>query len=81
MKTKSICSLLVMAVALSFASPVVAAPPAKAFKNCTELRKVYPAGVAKSAKAAGATGAVVNSKVYKENAKSDRDNDGVACES
>ena len=65
---------------MSFASPVAAAPPSKAYKNCTELRKVYPAGVAKSAKAAGTTGAAVNPKVYKENAKSDRDNDGVACE-
>ncbi len=54
--------------------------PAKKFKNCTELRKVYPNGVAKSAKTAGQTGATVNAKVYAENVASDRDKDGIACE-
>jgi hypothetical protein len=54
--------------------------PLKKFKNCTALRKVYPKGVALSAKAAGQSGAAVNAKVYKENVKSDRDKDGVACE-
>lgn len=58
----------------------MAQTPSKAFKNCTELRKVYPKGVAKSAKAAGKTGAKVNSKVYMENIKSDRDKDSIACE-
>ena len=61
---------------------LLAASPAsaKTFKNCTELRKVYPKGVAKSVKAAGASGAKVNRKAYNENAKSDRDKDGIACE-
>lgn len=68
----------ILALALSFSLPSVA--QAKTFKNCTELHKVYPWGVAKSAKAAGYTGATVNSKVYAENIKSDRDKDGVACE-
>jgi hypothetical protein len=53
---------------------------AKKFKNCTELRKVYPKGVAKDAKAAQATGATLNAKVYSANKSSDRDNDGAACE-
>ncbi len=53
---------------------------AQKFKNCTELRKVYPKGVAKDAKAAQATGATLNAKVYQDNSKSDRDKDGAACE-
>ena len=53
---------------------------AQKFKNCTELRKVYPKGVAKDAKAAQATGATLNAKVYSANKSSDRDNDGAACE-
>lgn len=61
-------------------SAAMAQTPSKAFKNCTELRKVYPKGVAKSTKAADKTGATVNSKVYMENIKSDRDKDGIACE-
>lgn len=52
----------------------------KEFKNCTELRKVFPSGIAKSTKAAGTTGAKINAKIYAENAKSDRDKDGIACE-
>jgi hypothetical protein len=54
--------------------------PAKKFKNCIELRKAFPNGVAKDAKSAGITGATVNGKVYKLNIGSDRDKDGVACE-
>lgn len=61
-------------------SAAMAQTPSKTFKNCTELRKVYPKGVAKSTTAAGKTGATVNSKVYMENLKSDRDKDGIACE-
>lgn len=61
-------------------SAVMAQTPSKVFKNCTELRKVYPKGVAKSTRTAGNTGATVNSKVYMENIKSDRDRDGIACE-
>lgn len=70
--------IVVSILSLSFSLPSVA--EAKTFKNCTELHKVYPRGVAKSAKAAGHTGAAVNAKVYAENIKSDRDKDGVACE-
>jgi len=58
----------------------VEAKTSKVFKNCTELRKVFPSGVAKNAVAAGTTGATVNSKVYLENKKSDGDKDGIACE-
>ena len=51
------------------------------FKNCTELKKVYPKGVAKDAKSAQQSGATLNPKVYLANKGSDRDKDGSACES
>ncbi len=51
------------------------------FKNCTELKKVYPKGVAKDAKSAQHSGATLNPKVYLANKGSDRDKDGSACES
>ena len=57
---------------------------AKAFKNCTELNKVYPGGVALPG--AVNTGGVTkkepkyNKALYNANKKSDRDKDGIACE-
>jgi hypothetical protein len=57
---------------------------AKKFKNCTELNKVYPGGVALpgAANAGGATKQTptYNKKLYEANKKSDRDKDGIACE-
>ncbi len=57
---------------------------AKKFKNCTELNKVYPGGVAKpgAVNQGGATKnqPTVNAALYKANIKSDRDKDGIACE-
>jgi len=52
------------------------------FANCTEMQKVYPHGVAKSASDAAKDGhgAVVNPSEYWANSGSDRDDDGVACE-
>jgi hypothetical protein len=56
----------------------------KEFRNCTELNKVYKHGVGKSGAKDKATSPVknftVNTAVYNQNKKSDRDNDGVACE-
>jgi hypothetical protein len=56
----------------------------KKFKNCTELNKVYPGGVAKpgAVNKGGATKnqPTVNASLYKANIKSDRDKDGIACE-
>jgi hypothetical protein len=57
---------------------------AKVFKNCTELNKVYPGGVALP----GAINSGGQTKLepkydkalYTANKKSDRDKDGIACE-
>jgi hypothetical protein len=57
---------------------------ARVFKNCTELNRVYPGGVALP----GAVNAGGNTKkvpkyskaLYIANKKSDRDKDGIACE-
>ena len=57
---------------------------AKVFKNCTELNKVYPGGVALpgAINSGGATKKQpkYNKALYNANKKSDRDNDGIACE-
>ena len=57
---------------------------AKVFKNCTELNKVYPGGVALpgAINSGGTTKQepVFNKALYLANKKSDRDKDGIACE-
>lgn len=57
---------------------------AKTFKNCTELNKVYPGGVAlPGAVNKGGTTKLTpkyDKKLYTANKKSDRDKDGIACE-
>lgn len=57
----------------------------KAFANCTALNKTYPHGVGKKGakdKTSGkrVTTFRVNTTVYNQNKKSDRDKDGIACE-
>ena len=66
--------------AFSLALPTSA--QAAAYKNCAALRKIFPSGVAKSAIAAAKQSGSpkVSAKIYKQNKKMDRDNDGVACE-
>ena len=57
---------------------------AKVFKNCTELNKVYPGGVALpgAINSGGDTkkSPKYNKALYLANKKSDRDKDGIACE-
>ena len=57
---------------------------ANVFKNCTELNKVYPGGVAlPGAVNSGGTTKLIakfDKKLYEANKKSDRDKDGIACE-
>ena len=56
----------------------------KKFKNCTELNKVYPGGVALpgAVNAGGTTKKEpkYDKALYTANKKSDRDSDGIACE-
>lgn len=74
--------LLVLAITTTFITPTNAA--AKKFKNCTELNKVYPGGVALpgAVNAGGATKKEpkYDKALYTANKKSDRDGDGIACE-
>jgi hypothetical protein len=62
------------------------AQPAKRYANCTALNRAYPAGVARSSSAAskavrdGMRRPKVSASLYRDNAGSDRDRDGVACE-
>lgn len=68
-------------ICVSLPSSVAAdLPPPKRYKNCTELRRVYPRGVARDIKSAGSSGATIDPKTYRLNAGSDRDKDGIACE-
>jgi hypothetical protein len=57
---------------------------AKKFKNCTELNKVYPGGVAlpRAVNKGGKTKKTpkYDKALYTANKKSDRDKDGIACE-
>jgi hypothetical protein len=80
---KRIISIAIVAVVLGGFAPAVSAsgktPPPKKYKNCTELRKVYPMGVARNAKAAGSTGAKVDAKTYKLNNGLDLYKEGIAC--
>ena len=75
---------LALVISLIFAttSPVNAA--AKKFKNCTELNKIYPGGVALpgAVNAGGVTkkDPKYDKALYTANKKSDRDGDGIACE-
>ena len=69
---------------LVIAFPTQSNAAAKKFKNCTELNKVYPGGVALPG--AINVGGVTKKEpkydkaIYTANKKSDRDGDGIACE-
>ena len=69
---------------LGFSILPISQASAKTFKNCTELNKKYPGGVALpgAVNAGGQTKLTpkFNKKLYKANKKSDRDKDGIACE-
>ena len=72
--------IITIGLVLCVGSPLSAKAPSKSFKNCTELRKSYPKGVAKTRAAAQQSGAKYNPTIYKANKSKDRDNDGAACE-
>lgn len=82
---------LAASIALSFilvfssAYSVSAADKAKTYKNCTEINKVYPGGIAISADTKNKGGKTkhkpfASKALYEANKKSDRDKDGIACE-
>jgi hypothetical protein len=77
--------LLITALILGFSLSGTSANAAvKVFKNCTELNKVYPGGVALpgAVNAGGITKLTpkYDKALYTANKKSDRDKDGIACE-
>ena len=75
---------VIICLGLLTAFPSTANAAAKKFKNCTELNKVYPGGVALpgAVNAGGATKKTpkYDKALYTANKKSDRDGDGIACE-
>ena len=79
---RALSVLLVVVVAVAPSTEAYAA--AKKFKNCTELNKVYPGGVALPG--AVNTGGITKKEpkydkaLYAANKSSDRDKDGIACE-
>ena len=79
---KMLVLLLLSTFSFVYLSPASAG--AKKFKNCTELNKVYPGGVALpgAVNAGGATKKEpkYDKALYTANKKSDRDGDGIACE-
>ncbi len=75
---------LSIALAVGLSVIPISSASAKTFKNCTELNKVYPGGVALPG-AVNKGGAIkltpkYDKKLYAANKKSDRDKDGIACE-
>jgi hypothetical protein len=79
---KSITLAVCLFLAISAAPSSQAA--AKVFKNCPELNKVYPGGVALpgAVNSGGVTKKAprYDKALYNANKKSDRDKDGIACE-
>jgi Excalibur calcium-binding domain len=67
------------------ASVARATATAKEFRNCTALNRVYPHGVGRVGARDRTSGTPVrnfkrSNLLYRQNSKSDRDKDGVACE-
>lgn len=55
------------------------------YKNCKEINALYTGGIAKDATVKNKGGKTkykpfISAELYKLNKKSDRDNDGIACE-
>ncbi len=77
-------TIAVISIGLVFLSSNTSQAAAKVFKNCTELNKVYPGGVALpgAINSGGTTKREpkYNKALYNANKKSDRDKDGIACE-
>jgi len=76
--------ILAISLGLTLGLMPLSQAAAKVFKNCTELNKVYPGGVALpgAVNAGGYTKKEpkYDKALYNANKKSDRDKDGIACE-
>lgn len=86
-KTISICIAtgLLLTLSIGTMSTVNAESKVKTYKNCTELNKDYKGGVALSSSTKNKGGKTkykpyLSKELYNANKKSDRDNDGIACE-
>ena len=86
---KVLAVLLAFTIAIGFSSNSMhveaVSPKVVAYKNCTELNKVYKGGVARSASVKNIGGKTkykpfVSQAIYDANKKSDRDKDLIACE-
>ena len=79
---KLVTSVLIFGLIVGAPQTTYAA--SKKFKNCTELNKVYPGGVALpgAVNSGGATKKEpkYDKALYTANKSSDRDKDGIACE-
>jgi len=77
-------TVITVCLGLLIAFPTESNAAAKKFKNCTELNKVYPGGVALpgAVNAGGTTKKEpkYDKALYTANKSSDRDKDGIACE-
>jgi hypothetical protein len=75
---------LILCVGISISATPSSQAAVKVFKNCTQLNKVFPGGVALPG--AVNSGGVTKKEpkydkaLYNANKKSDRDKDGIACE-
>ncbi|CAN2174216.1 Excalibur calcium-binding domain containing protein [Candidatus Nanopelagicaceae bacterium] len=82
MKTRLV--IIVSLICLINLSNQTSNASAKVFRNCTELNKVHPGGVAlpDAVNAGGSTKLTpkYDKALYTANKKSDRDKDGIACE-
>ena len=79
------CALTGLLVGPAGAGLERATATAKEFRNCTALNRVYPHGVGRVGARDRTTGTPVrnfkrSNLLYRQNAKSDRDKDGIACE-
>ena len=88
--TKTAGGTLAVTAALLLTAPASASvdsatATAKTFRNCTALNRVYPHGVGRVGATDRTSGTPVrtfkrSNLLYRQNAKSDRDKDGIACE-
>ena len=77
--TKAVIMAL-LAISLISVSSTANATVSKTYKNCVELKKKYPNGVAVNRISGGSMVIDVRPVIYKANKRLDTDRDGIACE-